>query len=668
MQINILGRIKNVSLPISKPLFPLFEAVINSIHAIEDTEVKKGEINIYIERDDTQEVLDDSDIEQYPIRSFTIVDNGVGFNKSNYESFLTADSTYKAEKGAKGVGRFIWLKAFSKVHINSCFADNGKFYKRDFDFVLTETGIENHKLDEIKKPANNTRVELIDFNPDFQKTCPKSREIIGKRLIEHSLVYFLSKNCPKINLYDGGTKQSLNEQFEKQFKTFLKDEIVEVESEKFNITHLRLYGSDENNHYIHYCANNRDVLQENLSRYVPDLTRKIRDENDKPFVYTAYVSGEYLDERVNTERTHFDFPQDEDSLFPGEISRTVLTKNIVSTSKNILSPFLTKIREEKSNHIERFVKNKAPQYRATLKYQAEFIENIPSDLPDEKLEVELHKATQKIEIRLKEQSNEILKTDLSKIEDIDEYKIQYKKFIQEFNDLGKSQLAHYIIHRKLILDLLSKNLQKDAEADKYTLEESVHEIIFPLRRTSDEIDYESQNLWIIDEKLAYHKYLASDIPLSKVELLDSEEKKRPDIIIFNEPIAFVEDLPPYSSIVIIEFKRPMRKDFSLEEDNPISQIYNYVEMIKSDKKNDINGRPITVTENTPFYGYVICDLTPKIKEIAKYFDLIKAPDNLGYFGYNKELKTYVEIISYDKLLSDAHKRNKVLFNKLNLPY
>jgi len=42
-------------------------------------------------------------------------------------------------------------------------------------------------------------------------------------------------------------------------------------------------------------------------------------------------------------------------------------------------------------------------------------------------------------------------------------------------------------------------------------------------------------------------------------------------------------------------------------------------------------------------------------------------DNLGYFGYNPSLSAYVEVISYTKLLRDAKKRNKILFDKLNLP-
>ncbi len=45
----------------------------------------------------------------------------------------------------------------------------------------------------------------------------------------------------------------------------------------------------------------------------------------------------------------------------------------------------------------------------------------------------------------------------------------------------------------------------------------------------------------------------------------------------------------------------------------------------------------------------------------------RTPDNLGYYGFNETLNAYYEVISYTKLLSDAQKRNRVLFDKLNLP-
>jgi len=38
-----------------------------------------------------------------------------------------------------------------------------------------------------------------------------------------------------------------------------------------------------------------------------------------------------------------------------------------------------------------------------------------------------------------------------------------------------------------------------------------------------------------------------------------------------------------------------------------------------------------------------------------------------FFGFKKQYNTYFEVISYSKMLTDAKKRNAVLFNKLGLP-
>jgi hypothetical protein len=41
-----------------------------------------------------------------------------------------------------------------------------------------------------------------------------------------------------------------------------------------------------------------------------------------------------------------------------------------------------------------------------------------------------------------------------------------------------------------------------------------------MRATSD--DVLEHNLWVIDDRLAYHAYLASDVPLSQQEILANE--------------------------------------------------------------------------------------------------------------------------------------------------
>jgi mannitol/fructose-specific phosphotransferase system IIA component len=58
MQIDFEGRLRNTNLPISKPLLPLFDAIINSIDAIEESGFSdESTINVIIEREQNQQVL-----------------------------------------------------------------------------------------------------------------------------------------------------------------------------------------------------------------------------------------------------------------------------------------------------------------------------------------------------------------------------------------------------------------------------------------------------------------------------------------------------------------------------------------------------------------------------------------------------------------------------------
>jgi hypothetical protein len=177
---------------------------------------------------------------------------------------------------------------------------------------------------------------------------------------------------------------------------------------------------------------------------------------------------------------------------------------------------------------------------------------------------------------------------------------------------------------------------------------------------------EQMNLWIIDENLAYHDYLASDLRFDQMSgVLDSDSSGRPDLVIFNAPAAFVDAGPPFSSIVLIEFKRPARNDYQ-DDDNPIIQVYDYIREMKAGTRSDRIGRPISVASHSPFYAYIICHLSKTLKNQAENAQLTLTPDSNGYFGYNPILGVYVEIISFDKLIADAKKRNAVLFDKLGL--
>lgn len=54
MQVDIVGRVNNLQLPITQPYIPLFECLVNSIESIEDAKVTNGRIDIHVERDTRQ--------------------------------------------------------------------------------------------------------------------------------------------------------------------------------------------------------------------------------------------------------------------------------------------------------------------------------------------------------------------------------------------------------------------------------------------------------------------------------------------------------------------------------------------------------------------------------------------------------------------------------------
>lgn len=87
----------------------------------------------------------------------------------------------------------------------------------------------------------------------------------------------------------------------------------------------------------------------------------------------------------------------------------------------------------------------------------------------------------------------------------------------------------------------------------------------------------------------------------------------------------------------------------------------------SDKIKDKDGLTLRVTENTRFYCYLIADPTDKLIQILEDNSFTKTPDGDGYYFFHPHHKAYIEMISYRKLLEDAKKRSRILFEKLGIP-
>lgn len=668
MQVDIVGRIRNLQLPVTQPLIPLFECLVNSIEAIEDRGGADGRIDVYFDRDTSQTSapgMEESALA--PIRDITVVDNGAGFNDANVRAFFLSDSTRKANRGNKGIGRFTWLKVFERADIDSTYDIGGNWARRTFSFVLTTEGVENDVVNDSDVTVALTSVKLRGLRTEYERHFPKSLETIAHKVIDHLLIHFVSGACPQITLHDAdGQSRSLNHLFSEEAKERAHDVKFVVKGQAFKATVLRYQSSAAKHHTISYCANQREVLEWKASKALPDLSGRLTDANGQQFVFRTYVSGPYLDAKVSSERTNIMFLQEADLDFPDEMTREELDAEVVKALRQVAEPYMSALREEKWNTIETFIQQDAPQYRFQLQPQyRERLDSIPPNLSKDQLDIELYKAQKDIELEHRQRAADIKKMPLETAAGSPEYAALYEQYLDEENELGKAALAKYVVHRRTILEMLESAL-KIQESGVYAREDLVHSLIYPMRATSDEVEFSRQNLWVVDERLAYHSHMASDLPMTRLKAVNASGGDEPDLVVFNTPRAFAETKSPYQSVVIVEFKRPERNEYPASEENPIEQVLRYVRKIKEGQAKDKDLRTINVGQ-IPFYAHILCSLTPKIRAIANNHDFVKTPDSEGYFKYHQSLGCYIEIVSYDKVLSDAKKRNRAFFERLQIP-
>lgn len=665
--ISVAGQVGQIRLAQSKALWPLFETVVNSIQSLEDTDESAKRITVEARRDSTIQVKigpDGSQTEE-PSRfvEFVVTDNGNGFNSENYQSFLQAYSQLKVKKGCKGIGRFLWLKAFEEIEIVSTFTESGKWYRRAFTFSIDGITPENN-LEELSGQdyARSTQVVLKRFIASYRDSVGYKLDSLAKKIIEHCLPYFIMGACPEIVLNDNrGDSISLNYYYERIYKDSLHQDPMTLKGVNYTLYHMLLQeGADK--HELHLCANNREVKSYDLSKRIPNLQKRLESEEGSAY-YVGYLASDYLDTAINAERSEFVFPE---LPLMGESSAAgeeEIVDSAVGMIKAYLHEDLTRIGEEKRQQIDRLVQSTRPQYRYLLSRRPGVYDAIPAGLTDDRLDLELYRYQQQWEFETAKTKQEIDEHLQQEIDSESAFEKLFREYCQNITDLSRAGLAEYVARRKAVIELLEQALEADSSG-KYSKEARIHSIICPMQSTSDDMPFEDMNLWLIDDRLAYHYYLASDKRIDSLAPLQSDDNRRMDIAVFDSAMSYTADQENINSITIVEFKRPMRED---RENDPVSQVLKYVKAIRDGKITKKNGRSFGDMSRVSFYCYVIADLTPSLCESAEVASLIRTQDGQGYFGYNQPRGAYIEVISYDKLLKDAKQRNQVLFDKLFSP-
>ncbi len=257
---------------------PLVEVIVNSIQAIESRKNKNGEVKIIVERSKQLKIDDPLPA----VESFEVIDNGIGFTDENRESFDTLYSDYKIEAGGKGFGRFICLKYFKNLSVDSIYNDGGTFKRRIFTMGKSNDIIVNENVSTLKTGDTGSKVQLTSVRNG--KFADKTLPTIAKNITEKILPYFITKNysCPKILITEKNNSDPivLNDYINNELSSSIREiEVSEnifplrgnTSDHEFTVRVFKFFSPGNQRSKICLVAHKREVTSTSIHRYIPEF-------------------------------------------------------------------------------------------------------------------------------------------------------------------------------------------------------------------------------------------------------------------------------------------------------------------------------------------------------------------------------------------------------------
>lgn len=408
--------------------------------------------------------------------------------------------------------------------------------------------------------------------------------------------------------------------------------------------------------FVHFIAHGRTVH----SHCVDGLLGLKNFGPNGRSVFHAVLTGHYLDSNVNQERTAFTF---EDAVIE-KIIREICEKNI----KSFLEQPLKKVDSLQKSAIESITETYPSVAFGDM---GELQLKVPSgELSHDAIYGHLSRERFRRDQRQAEKIRKVLarlKEGGVAAEDFSAAISEASKAIEETE---QKSLAEYVVRRKVVLDFIELLLEKvrDSSADvAYQREEVLHSFICPMRvqtlQGTGKVEAASHDLWIVDERLTFAQYFSSDVDFETLSAKSIASDERPDVLIFDYVHGLTQRDDP-SKVLLIEFKRPGRKDYE-DSENPQLQVERYVRRLQSGKLGDVKGRPIKLNEQTIFYCFLIADIVGKLDDWT--FSWQRTADGRGRIYQPKDgFRGSIELVGWDALLGDARARNSAFFDKAGI--
>lgn len=675
-KVNYKGLINSIDIKPDEFLLPLHEVVVNSIQSIEDrvNPIDNGSIIIKVHRNFQVKLNLEEDEEDYhPISGFTVIDNGVGFTNKRETAFSTPFTNFNYEKGGKGMGRYTVLACFGSMDIDSCFIDDNKTYKRQYRFD-TIIGLQKYpeQIEEIKNGfKNNTVIKMNNFLPEYYEFAKKSKiniKNIADSIIQHCLLFFIgSENYPTIRiLHDEDNIEDaivLNDIYKSVIEIEKTERNINIENidKPFHLSYIRNYDG-VHSHSIHLCANKREVgKKQSLTNYLPSFKELYK--NDKKYHLSIYVESEFLNEKNHPQRNKFMLPENSGKKNDFDVvSLDELFKHISENVRNNYSQYIEEAEKEKSERIEKYILNPAKprlRYRHLLSVKDAF-SDIPINASDETLEARLHEKEFKLEQKREKVFEKVFK---KKEYDKEEFGNIVNNILKEEAAFSKDKLADLMIKRKSVIKLFQKYLEW-REDGNFMLEEDLHNIIFTMGAETDNMPIEYHNLWLLDERFTFHTYTSSDIKTKTNKNFESEGNKEPDVLIYDVPWAYSDNVDKINSLVVFEFKKPGKEFTNTTKLDDL--VMKYFQDLMQSKARSKKGTLLNIEDNTPKFGYVICELNKDMIEYNTKWNGFKKTAHGHLYKINPDLNLHIEIMTYEQMLDFSEKRHHTFFRALGI--
>ncbi|CAA6804127.1 MAG: ATPase family protein [uncultured Sulfurovum sp.] len=493
----------------------LYEAVTNALQA-NATEIKINFIQNSLDLEDTPKYID----------SVMVEDNGDGFNEKNTKSFREYRSTYKKYLGCKGIGRFLFLKVFDKVKIES--------FDKSIEFVI------NNDIEVSKTSKEFKRTTLKFLNPKDSFTV--EYQTFKDDLKNYFLAYFKllkdENRLIKISICENEKVYSI---VESDDIPDFKDKDFMIGEHEFKLSYILDFNADG-----YYCAGNRVVIKNSEL----ESNKKFRFFKDVNILYL--LSSPYLDSSANDTRDDF-------NIYPKKKQQDLLHNLSWQEIQNGVKEQIKIIAKDNNIEIDKLAEEHLKEAIKESPFLVYYLRKNELGEDSKGLQKQAKKLFEKDKQFLRDNKNET-----------------HEKYKEKLAIVTQSELTEYIYDRQKKIDLLKKL------TDEKALEKEIHNLFMQQGTSDKKEDYRTNNLWLFDDRFMTYDKIFSEAQIKDIFPNLIANTKRPDILSLSI-VSNSYNQEEITDIVIIELKRPNE---DIDPSGAETQLLRYSRYINESRANN----------------------------------------------------------------------------------